>query len=170
MGSSLGSQAIIHAAADTRVQIVGEGSCVTHDAVSICRGALAEASVLVVPAYPLHREFEAPPRRGLGALGRGIGWRGSATAGSQVVRIPGLQARPLGGGTSIGTDTLLACKPLWPAGRRVLLRLLPPVDGQVEQDIAVIHRLDAAARSPVSLETMYILPTRRPTKRVSSES
>jgi carboxymuconolactone decarboxylase family protein len=56
----------------------------------------------------------------------------SAPAGSQVVRIPGLQARPLGGGTSIGTGNLLALPPLWPAGRRVLPRLLPPVDGQIE--------------------------------------
>ena len=46
-------------------------------------------------------------------------------AGSQVVRIPGLQARPLAGGTSIGTGNLLAFKPSWPAGRRVLPHLLP---------------------------------------------
>jgi len=42
--------------------------------------------------------------------------RGSAP-GSQIIRIPGLQAGPLGGGTSIGTEILLAQKPLWPAGR-----------------------------------------------------
>src|SRR5438034_2541713 len=66
--------------------------------------------------------------------------------------MPGLQARPLGGGTSIGTEILLAFKPSWPAGRRVLPLLLPPVDGQVEQPIAVIHRLDAANCGPVSLE------------------
>jgi len=46
-------------------------------------------------------------------------------AGSQVVRIPGLQARPLAGGTSIGTANLLAFKPSWLAGRRVLQHLLP---------------------------------------------
>src|SRR3982074_278512 len=85
------------------------------------------------------------------------GRRVSGPSGSQVVRIPGLQARPLGGGTSIGTDTLLAFPPLWPAGRRVLPRLLPPVDGQVEQPIAVIHRLDAASRRPVSLEDIGFL-------------
>src|SRR5579863_10007402 len=73
-------------------------------------------------------------------------------AGPQVVRIPGLQARPLGGGTPIGTDILLALEPLGPAGWRVLPHLLPPVDRQVEQPVAVIHRLDAAARRPVSLE------------------
>src|SRR6202043_3361073 len=73
-------------------------------------------------------------------------------AGAQIVGIPGLQARPLGGGTSIGTDILLAFKPLWPAGRRVLPRLLTPVDGQVEQPVAVVHRLAAAPRRPVSLE------------------
>src|SRR5712692_5390531 len=83
---------------------------------------------------------------------RPCGRTGSAPAGSQVVRIPGLQAGPLGGGTSIGTGNLLAFKPLWPAGRRVLPRLLPPIDGQVEQPIAVIHRLDAAHRRPVRLE------------------
>ena len=81
----------------------------------------------------------------------------SAPAGSQVVGIPGLQARPLGGGTSIGTEILLAFKPLWPAGRRVLPRLLPPIDGQVQQPIAVIHRLDAATCRPVSLEDIGCL-------------
>src|ERR1700677_121177 len=74
---------------------------------------------------------------------------GSALAGSQGVRIPGPEARPLGGGTSVGTGKILASKP---AGRRVLPRLLPPVDGQIEQPIAVIHRLDAAHCGPVSLE------------------
>jgi hypothetical protein len=81
----------------------------------------------------------------------------SAAAGAQIVRMPGLQARPLGGGTSIGTEVLLATKPLWPAGRRVLPRLLPPVDRQVEQPIAVIHRLDAANCGPVSLEDIRSL-------------
>jgi len=55
-----------------------------------------------------------------------MGWRGSAPAGSQVVRTPGLKARPLGGGTSIGTGNLLAFKPLWPAVRGVLPRLRRP--------------------------------------------
>src|ERR1700733_8121883 len=76
----------------------------------------------------------------------------SAPADSQVVRMPSLQARPLGGGTSIGTDSLLALKPLWPALRRVLPHLLPPVDGQVEQPIVVIHRLHPATDRPVSFE------------------
>ena len=49
---------------------------------------------------------------------------------------------------------VLAFRPLRPAGRRVLPPLLPPVDGQVEQPIAVIHRLDAAPRRPVSLEDL----------------
>jgi hypothetical protein len=60
------------------------------------------------------------------------GRRGSIPASSQVVRIVGLHARPLGGGTSIDSEILLAYKPLWPAGRRVLPLLLPPVYGQVE--------------------------------------
>src|ERR1700722_7810389 len=76
----------------------------------------------------------------------------SAAASPQVIGPPGLQPRPLGGGTFIGTGLLLAAKPLWPAGRRVLPRLLPPVDRQVEQIVAVIHRLDAAPRRPVGLE------------------
>src|ERR1700691_6273803 len=63
--------------------------------------------------------------------------------------MPGLHARPLRGGTSIHTAELLA---LEPAGRRVFPRLLPPVDSQVEQPVAVVHRLDAAPRRPVSLE------------------
>src|ERR1044071_122684 len=66
--------------------------------------------------------------------------------------MPGLQTRPLGGGTSVGTHMLLAFKRLWPAGRRILPRLLPPVDGQIEQPEAVVHRLDAAPSRPVSLE------------------
>ena len=68
--------------------------------------------------------------------------------------MPGIQAGPLGGGTPIGTDLVLAFQPLWPAGRRVLPHLLPPVDGQVEQSEAVIHCLDAASRRPVSLEDL----------------
>ena len=78
----------------------------------------------------------------------------SAAASAQIVRMPGVEARPLGDGTSIGTEVLLACKPLWPAGRRVLPLLLPPVDGQVEQPVAVIHRLAAASRRPISLEDL----------------
>ena len=73
-------------------------------------------------------------------------------AGPQVVGPPGLQARPLGDGTSIGTVRVLAFPPLRPAGRRVLPRLLPPVDRHVEQSVAVAHRLDTAPRRPVSLE------------------
>src|SRR4029453_11354831 len=67
--------------------------------------------------------------------------------------MPGLQARPLGDGTSIGTvRMLLAVPPLRPAGRRVLPTLLPPVDRHVEQSVAVAHRLNAPPRRPVSLE------------------
>src|SRR5262245_61136549 len=73
-------------------------------------------------------------------------------ASAQIVRMPGLQARPLGGGTSIGTHLLLAFPPLWPEGWRVLPHLLPPVDRQVEQSVAVVHCLGAAAGRPVSFE------------------
>src|SRR5215831_8639687 len=86
------------------------------------------------------------------AGGREDGRHGSVPPTTQVVRIPGPQARPLSDGTSIDSEILLAFKPLWPIGRRVLPRLLPPVDGQVEQSIAVIHRFDAANCGPVSLE------------------
>src|ERR1035441_1077431 len=41
---------------------------------------------------------------------------------------------------------------LRPARRRVLPRLLTPVDAQVEQVVVVIHHLDAATRRPISLE------------------
>src|SRR5262249_1178838 len=41
---------------------------------------------------------------------------------------------------------------LWPAGGRVLPRLLASVGGQVEQPIAVVHCLYAARRRPISLE------------------
>ena len=53
----------------------------------------AEPTALVGPVIIGH----SPP----------IGRRGSAPAGSQVVRVPGLQTRPLGGGTSIGTQRVL---------------------------------------------------------------
>jgi hypothetical protein len=59
MGNSLGSQASVHAAADTRLQIVGEGSCVSHDAVSVAPARLQGLQFLVVPAYQPHREFAA---------------------------------------------------------------------------------------------------------------
>src|SRR5215831_17312256 len=75
-----------------------------------------------------------------------------APPGSQSVGVPGLHAGPLDNGTSIGAVWVLNFRTLWPAGRRVLPRFLPPVDCQVEQAIAVIHRLYAAYRGPVSLE------------------
>ncbi len=113
----------------------GRRPFVSKDARLVAQGAVRNArrasarqpctSILIVPAYPLHRKFETVLVAALWARGRGIGGRGSAPAGSQVVRIPGLQARPLGGGTSIDTEILLAFKPLWPAGRRVLPHLLP---------------------------------------------
>ncbi len=80
------------------------------------------------------------------------------SAGSQVVRIPGLHSRPLDDGASIDPVRVLAFRPLRPTGRRVLPRLLPPVDGQVEQPIAVTQRLDAASRRPVSLKNLGALP------------
>ena len=43
----------------------------------------------------------------------GGGRCGLAPAGSQVVRIPGLQARPLGGGTSISTASSNASRRTW---------------------------------------------------------
>src|ERR1035441_3029658 len=90
---------------------------------------------------------------------------GSASNDSQVIRISGLHAGPLGNGAST--------RPLWfpgggaalgsrdgallrPASRRVLPWLLPPVDGQVKQVIVVIHHLDTACSRPVSFK--YLRP------------
>jgi hypothetical protein len=90
-----------------------------------------------VPAYPVHREFKAvliatfghkvlvqlsKPRsdgsRDTSASDDGtIGLTFLAGVGAEVVGASGLQARPLGGGTSIGTGIFLAFKTLWPAGR-----------------------------------------------------
>src|ERR1700722_6691804 len=78
--------------------------------------------------------------------------RDSAPAASQIVGTPGLQAGPLGNGASIDAVIVLALRPLWPAGRRVLPPFLPPVDRQVEQRITIAHHLDAAPRRPVCLE------------------
>src|SRR5262249_18010032 len=94
---------------------------------------------------------ERPPLGSRHSLAGAAG-SGSAPAASEVVGISGLQAGPLGGGTSINAEILLAFESLRPAGRRVLPGLLPPVDGQVEQAIAVVHRFDAAPRRPVGLE------------------
>ena len=73
---------------------------------------------------------------------------------AQVVRIPSLQARPLGDGTSIDTVSCAclsavaasrpASPPTSPAARRPSSRAT----------VAVIHRLDAAPRRPVSLEDL----------------
>src|ERR1017187_9985652 len=85
--------------------------------------------------------------------------------------MPGPQARPLGGGTLVGTRVLLDLMRrrvvttkeihdvrLWPTARRILPRLLPSVHGQVEQAVAVIHRLYAAYRRPVCLEDFGSVP------------
>jgi hypothetical protein len=114
------------------------------------------AHVLPRPSYPRCEKL-APTSSRVCLDGRGIGRHSSAPAGSQVVRISGPQARPLDDGTSIGTVIMLAVRPLWPAGRRVLPPLLPPVDGQVEQPVAIIHRLDATPRCPVGLEDIRSL-------------
>src|SRR5262245_16655593 len=82
---------------------------------------------------------------------------GSAFAGSEVVGMPGFQARPLGGGASVGPHAMLAFPPLWPAVGRVLPCLVPPVDSQIEQPVAVVHRLDAAHPGPISFEDFGFL-------------
>jgi hypothetical protein len=76
---------------------------------------------------------------------------GSAPAGPQIVRMPGLQARPLSGGASIGGHAFFD---LWPARRRILPRLLPSVDCQVEKPVIIVHRLNAAERGPVRFENI----------------
>src|SRR5580693_2918656 len=55
---------------------------------------------------------------------------------AKVVGISGFETRPLGRGTSVGASPLLAS---WPPARGVLPGLLPAVDGQVEQPIAIVH-------------------------------
>src|ERR1035438_4160403 len=84
-----------------------------------------------------------------------------AGSGAEDVGVSSFEARPLGNGASarphwhgwpIGRA---AVSPrdgavLWPAGRRVLPLLLPPVDRQVKQPVAVIHprrRVPSSSRS-----------------------
>src|SRR6202034_4068365 len=52
---------------------------------------------------------------------------------------------------------MLAFRAFRPAGRRLLPLLLPPVDGQVEQWVAVAHHFDAATRRPIGLEDLGAL-------------
>src|SRR5215208_2175178 len=66
-----------------------------------------------------------------------------------------LEAAPLGDRAAISTHALLALAPtLGPASRRVLPILLPPIDCEVKQSVAVVHRLDAAPGGPVRLENL----------------
>src|SRR3546814_17741399 len=39
-----------------------------------------------------------------------------------------------------------------PAGRRYFLLLLPSIDGEIEQPVTIVHRLDPAARRPICFE------------------
>src|SRR5215472_13174757 len=84
--------------------------------------------------------------------------RGSARASSQVVGMSGLHARPLHDGASVGAVLMRTFGPTRPVGRRIFPPLLPPVDGQVEQPVAVAHYFDAAACCPISLEDPRSLP------------
>src|SRR5579862_3616971 len=108
-------------------------------------------------AFGFDRESEAPVVAPFGREVDVFVGAGSASAGSQIVRIAGVQARPLGCGTSIGTEILLAFEPLRPACRRVLPLLLTPVERQVEQPEAVVHILGAATCRPVSLKDLGTL-------------
>src|ERR1700723_505160 len=69
----------------------------------------------------------------------------STSAGAEIVRMPGLHARPLNDGASIRTVIMFAFRLLRPADGRVLPPLLPPIDGQVEQTVTVVHCFDTAA-------------------------
>src|SRR5579863_10057992 len=89
--------------------------------------------------------------------------RSLAAAVSQVVRAPGMEARPLRDGTPARPLWLPSGRAaarsrvgalLWPACRRVLPTLLAAVDGHVEQVIAVVHNFDAPRSRPVSLEDL----------------
>src|SRR5215212_1180739 len=79
----------------------------------------------------------------------------SAAASAQIVGMSSLKAAPMGDRPAIRTHALLALTPsLGPASRRVLPLLLPPIDCEVKQSVAVVHRLDAAPRGPVRLENL----------------
>jgi hypothetical protein len=74
---------------------------------------------------------------------------------AEVVGASGRQPRPLGDGTSVGAELLALAAdppPLRPAGGRVFPGLLPPVDGEVHERVAVVHGLDAADGRPVGFE------------------
>src|SRR5262245_8887653 len=103
---------------------------------------------------PRHREVDSDLVAGFGGKGEEMIAAAQRLPASKVVGIPSLQARPLHDGTSIGTVLVLVFRSLWPAGWRVLPCLLAPVHRQVEQTVAVIHRLDAAPRRPVGLEDL----------------
>src|SRR5215469_7180482 len=83
--------------------------------------------------------------------------------GSKVFRAPGFEPRPLGDGAAARPRWFPIRRPgpgprvrtlLGPPSRRVLPVLLPPVDSQVEQPIAVIHVFDAPRRRPVGLKDL----------------
>src|SRR5579863_8317706 len=101
--------------------------------------ASAGAQTLRSPPYRNRRHAESANRP-------------SARAGTQIVRMSGLQAGPLGNRAPISAVTVLPVRTLRPAGRRILPPFLPPIDREVEQRIAVAHPFDAAPRRPVRLE------------------
>ncbi len=72
---------------------------------------------------------------------------------SQIVGMSCLQPTPLRDRPAVATKWMIGLAPaLWPAVGRVFKVLLPPIDGQVEQAVTVVHRLDAATGRPVGLE------------------
>lgn len=108
-------------------------------------------------AIVVHVRSNRGGRRFGSAIRCGAGTK-SAACQCQIVRMPSLQTRSLSGGTSIDTEMLLTFKPLRPACRRVLPHFLAPINGEVEQPIAVIHRLKAANCGPLGLEDIGYLP------------
>src|SRR5579862_729221 len=82
-------------------------------------------------------------------------------AGAKVIGTSGFESRPLRDRASAGPHWLPSRRAavssgvgalLRPAGRRVLPLLLPPVDGQVQQVIVVIHHLYPAGCRPIRLK------------------
>src|SRR6266536_405842 len=86
---------------------------------------------------------------------------GGGGPGAQVVGASGRQPRPLGDGTSVSPElvaVVVGFPALRPAGGRVFPRLLPPVDGEVHERVAVVHGLYAADGRPVGLEDAVPVP------------
>src|ERR1039457_5779431 len=104
------------------------------------------------------RSSERPAcKRDHWAIGRPPGHTDTGgQAGERGVWAP---PRPHGEGAPRGGAAVSARGALlWPAGGRVLPRLLAPVHGEVHERVAVVHGLGAAAFRPVGFEDAVPVP------------